>query len=41
LNFGVAKDEIAALLREAGFTGYRFEGALEWIAKTLGILQSL
>lgn len=35
ITLNITKDEIADILGEAGFTGYRFDGALEWIWKTL------
>ena len=41
INFNVPKDEVAGILNEAGFTGYRFNGALEWIIKTLKMLREL
>ena len=41
LNFDVTKDEIADRLNEAGFTGYRFTGALEWIFKTIKMTKEL
>ena len=41
INTEVSTDETAAILRDSGFKGYRFDGALEWIAKTLGLLRSL
>jgi hypothetical protein len=40
VNLEITKDEIAALLKEARFSGYRFDGALEWISNTLKILAS-
>jgi hypothetical protein len=41
INFNVTKTEITDILNEAGFKGYRFEGALEWILKTLEMLRKL
>jgi len=41
INLRVAEDEVIAILNEAGFTGYRFAGALEWIIKTLDIVRNL
>ncbi|MDR3225815.1 MAG: hypothetical protein LBT52_05950 [Clostridiales Family XIII bacterium] len=38
INLTVPRERIAEILREAGFTDYRFDGALEWIAKTLEFL---
>jgi hypothetical protein len=37
----ITKDEIARILRESGFVGYRYEGALEWIWKTIEIVRCL
>ena len=41
INLDVTKDEIAAILNEADFKDYRFDGALEWITKTLDIVRAL
>jgi hypothetical protein len=41
INLGIQKDEIAALLKQARFSGYRFEGALEWIHRTIGLIKGL
>ena len=41
INLDVSKDEIADILNEAGFKGYRFDGALEWIMKTIEIIREL
>lgn len=38
VNLDITTDEIAEILKEAGFAGYRFDGALMWIQKTLEIL---
>jgi hypothetical protein len=38
VNLDFTKDEIAAILAEAGFSGYRLEGALEWISKAAEML---
>ena len=38
LDLDISKDEIANILTESGFSGYRFDGALEWISHTLKIL---
>ena len=35
VNLDISKSDVAAILKEAGFTGYRFDGVLEWIIKTL------
>ena len=41
INLDVTKDEIADILGESGFVGYRFSGALEWIKETLQMLHGL
>ncbi|MDR1184779.1 MAG: helix-turn-helix domain-containing protein [Coriobacteriales bacterium] len=41
LNLDINESEIAAILKEAGFVGYRFDGALAWIMKTIGMLRHL
>ncbi|MDD4502811.1 MAG: hypothetical protein PHN87_07000 [Clostridia bacterium] len=41
INLDISKDEIADILKEAGFIGYRFYGALEWIEKTINIIKVL
>ncbi|MCL2086902.1 MAG: hypothetical protein FWH05_04825 [Oscillospiraceae bacterium] len=41
LNLNLTETEIAAILKEADFKGYRFEGALEWIIKTIELIKSL
>jgi hypothetical protein len=39
INLDVSRDEIASVLREAGFSGYRYDGALDWIEAALGMLR--
>jgi hypothetical protein len=41
INFDLPLGEVQSILAEAGFAGYRFEGALEWIRKTLEMLKAL
>ena len=41
LNFSITKDEIADILKIAGFTGYRFDGALSWIQQAIEMIQAL
>ncbi|MCL1974743.1 MAG: hypothetical protein FWG61_01110 [Firmicutes bacterium] len=41
LNLDVSRDEVADILQEAGFWGYRFEGALEWIMKAVEMVKKL
>ena len=38
INLNVSESDIAAILREAGFSGYRYDGAVAWLTKTLAIL---
>jgi hypothetical protein len=39
LDLGISESEVAAILKEAGFTDYRFDGALAWIMKTIDMLR--
>ena len=41
VNLDITKDDISDILNESGFKGYRFNGALEWILKTLEIIRAL
>ena len=41
INLNIPKEEIEEILSKAGFTGYRFTGALEWILKTMELIRSL
>ena len=41
INLDVSESEIREILVEAGFTGYRFVGALAWITGSLAILREL
>ena len=41
INLNVADDDIKAILTEAGFTGYRFDGTKEWILKALDMVGGL
>ena len=41
INLEISKNEISAILREAGFTGYRYDGALCWITKSSELLRAL
>jgi len=41
INLNVTEAEIKAVLTEAGFAGYRFDGALEWILNALDMLREL
>jgi hypothetical protein len=40
INLNVNKADVAEVLTEAGFTGYRYEGALKWIMNSLQIIKS-
>jgi len=39
INLDIRDDEIAVILNEAGFKGYRFDGALEWILRTIQMIR--
>ncbi|MCL2159395.1 MAG: hypothetical protein FWH48_08310 [Oscillospiraceae bacterium] len=39
LNLDITKSDVAAILGEAGFIGYRFDGALAWIVKTIDMIK--
>ena len=39
LDFSITKDEVADILKTAGFTGYRFEGALAWIVAAIEMVR--
>jgi hypothetical protein len=41
LNLDISESDVHALLKEAEFTGYRLDGALQWIMKTMGMLREL
>ena len=41
INLDITKDDILDILEKSGFRGYRLYGALEWILKTLVIIQGL
>lgn len=41
INLDVPESDVAAILREAGFTGYRYDGTLQWIIKTMAMIRSL
>ena len=38
LDLEISRDEIAGILIESGFSGYRFDGALEWISRAMKLL---
>lgn len=41
INLDVPESDVAAILRKAGFTGYRYDGTLQWIIKTMAMIRSL
>jgi hypothetical protein len=41
IKLAITKDEIANILKKSEFTGYRFDFALEWIIKTIELIQKM
>lgn len=41
INLDITKDDISDILEVSGFKGYRFDGALKWILKSIQIIQEL
>jgi len=41
INCNISDYDVKAILNEAGFKGYRLDGALEWILKSLDIIRKL
>lgn len=41
IDLSVTKDELARILLQANFSGYRFDGALEWMTKALQMVREL
>ena len=41
INLNISEGDVNAILAEAGFTGYRLNGAKEWILKTLDMIGTL
>jgi len=41
IDLSITEDEVTDILIAAGFTGYRFEGAFEWIMKTIKMIRAL
>jgi hypothetical protein len=41
LNLDITRNEVSDILKNSGFTGYRFDGALEWIVKTVDMIRTL
>jgi hypothetical protein len=40
IDLNITKPEIADILKEAGFTGYRYAGALRWIVKAIEMIKA-
>ena len=41
INLSINENEVSAILNEAGFSGYRYDGALAWIMKAITMLSEL
>ncbi len=41
INLDITEDDISDILQESGFKGYRLEGSLKWILKTIQIIKEL
>ena len=41
LDMSISEGDVAAILHEAEFTGYRLDGATAWIVKAIDMLNSL
>jgi hypothetical protein len=41
VNLDITEDDISDILKVSGFKGYRFDGALKWILKTIQIIREL
>ena len=41
ISLDISGDDIANILKEAGFKGYRFDGVLEWSLKTMEMIRKL
>ena len=41
INLSIDTNDIKAILTESDFTGYRFDGALEWIVKSIDMIKNL
>jgi hypothetical protein len=39
INLSISESDITAILIEAGFSGYRFDGAREWLIKAIALLR--
>jgi len=41
INLKISQDDVAEILRDSGFKGYRFDGALAWIMQACQLLREL
>jgi hypothetical protein len=41
INLDLSQDEVASVLHEARFSGYRYDGALQWIEVAMGMLRGM
>ena len=41
LNIDITESDVADILNKARFTGYRFDGALAWVMKTMDMVKNL
>ena len=41
LDFNASEADVSAILKEAGFKGYRLDGAAQWIMKTMAMISDL
>ena len=41
INLDISKNDISDILQKAGFTGYRFDGALAWIVKAIEMIREI
>lgn len=41
INLGTTEEEVTGILKQAGFYGYRLDGAIQWILKTISMIKSL
>ena len=41
INLEITEGDVRDILTEAGFSGYRFDGALEWILRTLDMVRGI
>lgn len=41
INLDITEEDVTGILRQAGFYGYRLDGAIQWILKTISMIKSL